>query len=504
VVYYNGIPGGVWSSSTVGVATVSPTGRVYGVTSGVAIISYLQSSGCLSIKTVTVNALPSTFLVTGGGTFCTSAAGVPIGLSSSLPGVTYELYNGMSPVLSAPGTGAALNFGIYNTGGTYYVRAVTAGTGCAATMVGAAIVSPVAYGPAGVSISTTTGDTVCNGTVVTYTAVPFLGGSTPAYQWFVNGAPVSGSSSYAYTPATGDVVSCKLTSSASCATPAIATASITMAVLPMLTPAVSAAVMPNDTVCAGTVAAFIAGYTNGGTMRQLQWLKNGLAADTGANYSYTPADGDLVRCRLISTARCRTVDTVYSPIIKMNVLPYATPLVTINVEPGVVLTPGQEAKFKAVVISAGIAPTYQWSVNSIAVPGATTDEYISSSLANNDSVACIVTSGAPCGGISTGNGVRVVINNVGVAQTGAAIELSLVPNPNAGIFVLRGTVPSGAQVQLRIFNMIGQQVFAREAAAHNNMLNERVELASELSNGMYTLTANVNGVEQVWHFVVKK
>lgn len=504
VVYYNGIPGGVWSSSTVGVATVSPTGRVYGVTSGVAIISYLQSSGCLSIKTVTVNALPSTFLVTGGGTFCIGASGVPVGLSSSLPGVTYELYNGMSPVVSVAGTGAALSFGIYNTGGTYYVRAVTSGTGCAATMVGAAIVSPVASGPAGVSISTTTGDTVCNGTAVSFTPVPYLGGSTPAYQWFVNGLLVSGSSSYSYTPANGDVVSCKLTSSASCATPAIATANITMGVLPMVTPAVSAAVLPNDTMCAGTVAAFTSGYTNGGTMRQLQWLKNGLATDTGANYSYAPADGDLVRCRLISTARCRTVDTVYSPVIRMSVLPYATPMVTINVEPGIVLTPGQEAKFKAVVTSAGIGPTYQWSVNSTAVPGATTDEYTTSSLANGDSVGCTVTSGAPCGGISTGKGVTVVVNNVSVGATTGFTQLLLIPNPNAGVFMVQGSVPVGAAVHLRIFNMIGQQVFSKAAAVQNSTINERIELATELSNGMYTLSADVNGVEQVWHFVVKR
>ncbi|MBX2906609.1 MAG: Ig-like domain-containing protein [Taibaiella sp.] len=504
ITLYNGVAGGVWGSSTVGVATVSPTGRVYGVTSGVAIISYLQSSGCLSIRPVTVNALPSTFLVTGGGSFCIGSPGVPVGLSSSLPGVEYQLYNGMSPVLTIAGTGGALNFGTYTTGGTYSVRAVTTGLGCATMMVGSAVVAPVTLGPAGVSISTTTGDTVCNGTAVTYTPVPYLGGSAPAYQWYVNGTLVSGASSYAYTPAPGDIVTCKLTSSASCAVPATATTDLTMVVLPMVTPGITTSVLPNDTVCAGTAVSFIGTYVNGGSMRQLQWIKNSAAADTGTTYSYLPADGDLVLCRLVSTARCRTADTVYSPTIRMTVLPYATPQVTINADPGLALTPGQEVKFTAVVATAGTDPAYQWSVNSINIPGATTTEYITSSLANGDSVGCTVTSGAPCGGISIGKGVTVVVSNVGVAQTEAIGKLSLMPNPNNGAFVLQGTVPVGADIRLRIFNMIGQQVFYRTATVQNGMLNEHIDLSTELSNGMYTLSANVNGVEQVWHFVVKR
>lgn len=62
---------------------------------------------------------------------------------------------------------------------------------------------------------------VCPGTAVTFTASPVNGGNTPAYQWVVNGSNAGTNSAtfISSTLANADVVSCTLTSSASCATP---------------------------------------------------------------------------------------------------------------------------------------------------------------------------------------------------------------------------------------------------------------------------------------------
>jgi hypothetical protein len=90
-----------------------------------------------------------------------------------------------------------------------------------------------------VSIAITAGSNpTTSGSSVTFTATPTNGGGSPSYQWKVNGANV-GTNSATYTTTTltnGAVVSCVMTSSNSCASPATATSnSITMTVNTALT-----------------------------------------------------------------------------------------------------------------------------------------------------------------------------------------------------------------------------------------------------------------------------
>jgi len=85
---------------------------------------------------------PSSYTVTGGGSYCSGGSGVSVGLSNSQSGVTYQLYNGSNPVGSTTsGTGSALNFGPITTAGTYTMQTTTAGGYCAVTMTGNAVVT---------------------------------------------------------------------------------------------------------------------------------------------------------------------------------------------------------------------------------------------------------------------------------------------------------------------------------------------------------------------------
>ncbi|MBP6686531.1 MAG: hypothetical protein KA160_01630, partial [Lacibacter sp.] len=88
-----------------------------------------------------------------------------------------------------------------------------------------------------VSIAANPGNTICIGTSVTFTATPTNGG-TPSYQWKLNGANV-GTNSSTYTSTTlanGNVISCVMTSSLACASPATATSNtITMSVTALTT-----------------------------------------------------------------------------------------------------------------------------------------------------------------------------------------------------------------------------------------------------------------------------
>ncbi len=94
-----------------------------------------------------------------------------------------------------------------------------------------------------VSISTLT-NPICSGSSATFTAVPTNGGASPSYQWKKNGTNV-GTNSTTYTDnalANGDVITCVLTSNASCAILTSATSNpVAITVNSVLTPTVSIA-----------------------------------------------------------------------------------------------------------------------------------------------------------------------------------------------------------------------------------------------------------------------
>jgi hypothetical protein len=67
--------------------------------------------------------------------------------------------------------------------------------------------------PVSVSVAASA-NPVCAGTMVTFTATPVNGGTTPAYQWSVNSTNTGlNSATFAYQPGNGDVVACVLSSS---------------------------------------------------------------------------------------------------------------------------------------------------------------------------------------------------------------------------------------------------------------------------------------------------
>ena len=118
---------------------------------------------------------------------------------------------------------------------------------------------------------------VCSGTTVNYTATPTNGGSSPSYQWKVNGLPVgTNSSTYSYIPLNNDAVTCVLTSDATCPTGNPATSNtINMTVNPLLPVSVSI-IADNNPVCSGTTVNYTATPTNGGSSPSYQWKVNGL------------------------------------------------------------------------------------------------------------------------------------------------------------------------------------------------------------------------------------
>ncbi len=138
--YTDATTGGVWSPATGGIATAGSTGLITGIAAGNATISYTLSTGCYAIKTITVNPLPTLFSVTGGGSYCAGGLGLPVGLSGSVSGTSYQLFNGTSGGITLAGSGGVLNFGTQTSAGTYTVVATTS-SGCSRTMTGSVTIT---------------------------------------------------------------------------------------------------------------------------------------------------------------------------------------------------------------------------------------------------------------------------------------------------------------------------------------------------------------------------
>lgn len=177
-----------------------------------------------------------------------------------------------------------------------------------------------------VSIAITTGSNPsCSGASKTFTATPTNGGTTPAYQWKVNGTNV-GTNSATYTTTTltaGQIVTCVLTSNSACASPTTATSnSITISFSTAVTPAVSIALTAGSNPSAsGASVTFTATPTNGGTTPSYQWKVNGANVGTNAaTYTTTTlTNGQIVSCVLTSNASCASPTTATSNSVTMTI-----------------------------------------------------------------------------------------------------------------------------------------------------------------------------------------
>ena len=217
---------------------------------------------------------------------------------------------------------------------------------------------------------TSSANPVCEGTSVTLTATPYNGGTNPDYQWKLNGINVgTNSATYSYIPLNGDVLTCQMTSNASCASgnPAASNA-ITITVSPEQPVGVSITASVNP-VCQNTPVTFTAVGMNGGSSPVYQWKVNGINAGTNNTvFSYIPLDGDIVTCQMISSATCITNNPATSNPITISViqsqgLPVSV-TITSSSNPSCM---GQPVTFTAIPVNGGTSPMYQWMVNGLSV-----------------------------------------------------------------------------------------------------------------------------------------
>lgn len=184
--------------------------------------------------------------------------------------------------------------------------------------------------------------TVCQTATANFSAQPVNGGTSPRYQWQVNGVnvgtPNGPFSSFASTTLNnGDQVRVILTSSETCITAPTATSNtITMTIINRVIPAVS--ISGNTTTVSGQSTTLTAIGINPGNGPVYQWQDStnsynwtNIIAQTNPTLIYTPPHtGAKVRCVLTSNATCAIPNFAFSNTLIFTI----NPVTAINPVPG--------------------------------------------------------------------------------------------------------------------------------------------------------------------------
>ncbi len=177
----------------------------------------------------------------------------------------------------------------------------------------------------------------------------------------------------------------------------------------------------NNNICQGSPVTFTPTPTNGGGSPSYQWKKNGNNVGTNPNYTdSTLANNDTVTCVITSNAVCASPSTATSNSIGIIVKPTLNPTIGITASQ-TTTCPGGTVVFTATFNNEGTSPIYQWIKNEINV-GTNSPTYIDSTLNNNDSVACMLTSNVDCASspVVTSSGITITLSNSAVPSVAIA------------------------------------------------------------------------------------
>ncbi len=237
------------------------------VTFSISAVSPNGCSGTPATATVSVYNNSTAYTVTGGGTFCSPGAGLPVGLTNSQVGYNYQLLLDGAPAGSpVAGTGSALNFGNQVQSGVYTVIASNAG--CTKPMIGSASITANNSVTPTISVITSN-TTICANTNATFFAIATNTGANATYDFMVNGISKQNTTSKVFITNTllnNDVVTCTLASTNTCQTASSTESNpIQMTVTSSSSLAAPAAITGLTTQCTLGAVSYVGSVTTGGT-----------------------------------------------------------------------------------------------------------------------------------------------------------------------------------------------------------------------------------------------
>lgn len=341
---------------------------------------------------------------------------------------TYQWYKGAAPISGA--TDSTYSSSALANGDQIYVI-MKSNAPCVTNPVDTSNVDIMSVSAAvNPTVTITASDTsICQGDTVTFTATSSGGGTSPTYQWWINGSKVGTNSTGFITSilTNHDTVKVVMVSSSSCATTDTVTSNAVVMTVKSSTVA-SVQVTASDTaICSGESVAFTAVPANGGTPSYQWWLNGAKVGSNSASYaSSSLGDKDTVKVVMTSTQACVTGSPATSNAIVMTVKSSITPSVTIAAS-DTAICQGDTVTFTATPAGGGSSPAYQWMKNSSAV-GADTSVFTTTAISDKDTIEVTMTSNSSCasGGPVTSNKVVMTLN------TPVTASVSIAANPASG------------------------------------------------------------------------
>ncbi|MBK8563068.1 MAG: immunoglobulin domain-containing protein [Saprospiraceae bacterium] len=237
--------------------------------------------------------------------------------------------------------------------------------------------------------------TVCEGSPATL-SVSANGVQPLIFQWYRNGAAISGASQNVYsiaaaTQSNAGSYTCVVTNGAGTTTSQPATLTVNDPALVELEIAAS-----QTAVCQGEPVTFNANPLHGGAAPIFQWFLNGNAFGSSIQ-SFTInqlQDGDQFTCQVTSSETCVQDQNAFSNILTINVESLLTASLTIAADAGPVCE-GNPVTLTATPINGGNSPSYLWTLDGMVV-GANAPTLLVNNPSDGNVIQCAMTSSKAC------------------------------------------------------------------------------------------------------------
>ena len=209
-------------------------------------------------------------------------------------------------------------------------------------------------------VLSTISDTTCIGSVLVINTSITNGGTSPTYNWFLNGNPIFGASSdvfFSNTFVTGDEISCEVTSSLGCASPKTVLSSKKTIKVFKPTPTSITLTKSKNKICSDEYVTFTTTFTGGGLNPQVNWTLNGEQMNTNKKFITVPITStfDVVELKVKSSEPCPSPPY---PVLAISVDTIQQgPFVNVTPNPYIAFCEGDSAEIKVL----GGQPNYKYA-----------------------------------------------------------------------------------------------------------------------------------------------